>query len=368
MNESLERMLVRLRKDEGNVIANGVEETVRQGVVLPILGCLGWDRDNVREVIPEYTVGGGRVDYCLRTGNRELVFLEVKRATEDLDSESHQEQLLAYAFRAGVKMAVLTNGFRWWLYLSLRPGAWQERKFLAIDIQQQEVKAVVGHLRKFLGREAVSSGSAVRDAEALHASREKERRIKETIPAAWKAILTEPDELLADLLAERVESMCGHKPRAQSVSTFLSSFEERQTATPKEYPSPERKRRPAKSVGAGHGLYTKTRVAAYSLWGETHRVANWKDLLLNVCKDAHKRDPDKFQAVFQLQGRKQRYFSRDPRDLRIIHGAPKKIPGTDIYVLTQLSANGIVNRCRRVLKHLGYSGDQLEVHIRTPGG
>jgi len=82
----------------------------------------------------------------------------VKRINEDL--EKHQEQLLEYAFRHGVKIAVLTNGLVWWLYLPLFQGSWEQRKFIALDIQQQELTTVAEHFVAFLGRAAVASGEA----------------------------------------------------------------------------------------------------------------------------------------------------------------------------------------------------------------
>ena len=78
MSDSLEQLLERLR-EEPALLTSG-EEATRQGAVLPLLGRLGWDRDNIREVVPEYTVGNGRVDYCLRIGEQVSVFVEVKRA------------------------------------------------------------------------------------------------------------------------------------------------------------------------------------------------------------------------------------------------------------------------------------------------
>jgi len=49
--------------------------------------------------------------------NENKIFLEVKRAGEDLNNEKHEDQLLEYSFRQGVELAVLTNGMTWWLYL-----------------------------------------------------------------------------------------------------------------------------------------------------------------------------------------------------------------------------------------------------------
>ena len=73
---------------------------------------------DVSEVVPEHTVGNRRVDYALRPGSPNAVFIEVKRRGENLDR--HQQQLLEYCFQEGVKLAALTNGLTWWLYLPLQ--------------------------------------------------------------------------------------------------------------------------------------------------------------------------------------------------------------------------------------------------------
>ena len=100
MSDSLEDFLQRLRRQQNPSLDN--EEATRQGIILPVLGRLGWDRDNVREVFPEFQVENGRVDYCLKIGEKKGAFIEVKRPSENL--ESHQEQLLEYAFRDGVEL------------------------------------------------------------------------------------------------------------------------------------------------------------------------------------------------------------------------------------------------------------------------
>lgn len=63
---------------------------------MPILSYLGWNTYNLREVIPEFKVGNGRVDYCLNIGEKKAVFIEIKRLVEDLDK--HEKQLLDYSF------------------------------------------------------------------------------------------------------------------------------------------------------------------------------------------------------------------------------------------------------------------------------
>ena len=93
------------------------EADISLGVILRILDALNWSTYNPREVSPEYSVENRWVDYALLIGNTPQVFIEVKKGGEPL--EKHQEQLLDYAFRQGVKVAILTNGVTWWFYLPL---------------------------------------------------------------------------------------------------------------------------------------------------------------------------------------------------------------------------------------------------------
>jgi hypothetical protein len=162
------------------------------------------------------------VDYCLKTGERNSVYLEIKRMSEDLSR--HESQLLKYAFEDGIEIAVLTNGLLWWLYLPLERGSWQERKFFTIDIRQQEPATAVGHFCDFLSREAVANGSALSNARKVQASRVKKQIILQTMPKAWEQMLQEPDDFLMELLADRIESMCGYRPEMDIIEEFILDF------------------------------------------------------------------------------------------------------------------------------------------------
>ena len=111
------------------------ESATKQAVVLRLLSVAGWDTFDISQIVPEYTVGNRRVDYALRPGTPNAVFIEVKRPSENL--ERHQQQLLEYCFQEGVNLAVLTNGRTWWLYLPLQAGSWEQRRFLSIDLEVQ---------------------------------------------------------------------------------------------------------------------------------------------------------------------------------------------------------------------------------------
>ena len=196
------------------------ESATKQGVVLNLLSLAGWDTFDVSQVVPEYRVGTRRVDYALGPGSPNAVFIEVKRPSEKL--ERHQQQLLEYCFQEGVKLAVLTNGRTWWLYLPLQAGSWEQRRFLTIDLEVQEPSVVERRFLEYLSRERVGSGQAVGDAEDLVESQQRAEIIGKTIAAAWTQIVETPDELLVDLISETTELICGFKPEPELVKQFLA--------------------------------------------------------------------------------------------------------------------------------------------------
>ena len=217
MVNSLEQILSKLAADQ--ILSNSLEEAIKQGVILPILFQLGWDCFNIQEVVPEFSVGPGRVDYCLQIRNKEAVFIEAKRTLEDL--ENHEKQLLEYSFEYGVDIAILTNGMLWWFYLPLVEGNWRQRKFFTIDIQQQDPHTASLHFNEFLSKNAVMSGSAIKKAKEVRESRERAKQINITIPKAWDQLLGEPDEFLVELLSDKVESICGYKPEINNIADFI---------------------------------------------------------------------------------------------------------------------------------------------------
>jgi len=205
MNERLLKLVQDFKKDRRLLTFD--EAATKQAVVLRFLQALGWDPFNIDEVYPEYSVGSRRIDYALRHNGKNKVFIEVKEVNEDL--EEHQEQLLNYSFHEGVKLAILTNGISWWFYLPLREGNWERRKFYTIGIYDQESEDIVRKFEQFLSKENVVSDMAIKNAEDLYKSRQKQQLMKETLPKAWGKIITEPDENLVELLADTTERLFG---------------------------------------------------------------------------------------------------------------------------------------------------------------
>ena len=329
------------------------EAAAKQGIILPVLSSLGWDVFNTAEVVPEYKVGDARVDFCLRLGSRSVVFVEAKGLLENLDG--HEEQLLKYAYREAAQIALLTNGVSWWFYLPTLEVPWPERKFFAVDIKVLEPKTAAEHFRAFLHKEALGSGQAVAHAREVHASREKQRVIRDALPKAWADALREPDRQLVEVLQRRVEGMCGHRPEESEAVNFFRQLEARtpSASEPVTYrrsqlpPLPQAGRQSRRDETGK----LRTKPTSYSLRGRKIEVRSWKELLVSLCGVLYQEDRRRFESLLSRRGRIRPEFSRDKSEII----SPYLVPGSDIYVETNLSANDIVRRCHELMEAFGYS-------------
>lgn len=351
-------------------VASFDEAGVKQAIILRLLVALGWDQYNVNEVMPEYGVSGGKVDYVLRLAGENKVFVEVKRAGEQLGL--HQEQLLNYSFKHGVKLAVLTNGITWWFYLPLREGNWEQRKFYGADIKEHGVLEIASRFVDLLSRNEVLSGAAFKNAENLLDSLQRERVIQVTLPKAWRRLVSDPDSLLVDLLEETVEKICGLKPEPASIRRFLAEGAALLPASIENVPTVRKVKptRPSAGQDSKDSSLNQTlsipadrfrgkSIVGFTFDGKPFEVTKWKDLLITLSEEVHRRHVTEFDKVRELRGTTRKYFSRDKRELH----APKRVGNSGYYCGTQLSAEQIVRLCYRLLFLFSYSQQDLTVQI-----
>ena len=213
---NLETLIARLAAID---FSQGSEQATREMAVNPVIGALGWDTFNPDEVVREYSVLGGRVDYCLRGQMRNLVLIEVKRAGTDLSE--HQEQLLRYAFDEGVPLAALTDGLVWWLYLPMAGGSWEQRRFFRTNLREQGSADATSAIHRFLNRDGLISGEALEEAKREFEGQERDRLVRVALQEAWRQVLGDPQGLLRDLLAETVNEISGHVPDRETITEFL---------------------------------------------------------------------------------------------------------------------------------------------------
>lgn len=337
------------------------EAATKQAVILRILQILGWDHFNIDEVHPEYSVGGRNVDYALRHNNYNKVFIEVKKIGEEL--EKHQEQILNYSFQEGVKLAILTNGITWWFYLPLHEGSWEQRRFYTIEIYDQKAEEIVQKFIDLLSKGNVISGSSIKNAENVYKSKQKQYLIKETLPKAWKKLVTEPDEMFVELIAETTEKLCGYKPEHVAVESFLVSYipkMEFQISTVRGKEKQHKRIKVAKKLIVQKESYIGKSISAFTFKGKKYEIRKWKNLLIQICAIMAAIHRDKFEQVLNLVGRRRPFFTKSQNELR----APERIEGTDIYVETNLNANSIVKLLIDVISLFGYTKEDLLIEIK----
>lgn len=195
------------------------EASVSQGIVLRLLQALAWSIYDPQVVCPEYKLQGRRVDYALcHPTSKPIAFIEVKQIGQ---SEGAEKQLFEYAFHVGIPLAILTDGQEWNFFLPAEQGSYDERRVYKLDIMQRDLSECAARLTRYLHYDAVASGEAIKAAREDYRNVSRERQIETTLPEAWARLISEEDDSLLELIADRVALLCGFKPDLKTVAYFL---------------------------------------------------------------------------------------------------------------------------------------------------
>jgi len=137
------------------------------------------------------------------------------------DLNNHEEQLVTYCAKCGVKLAILTNGISWWFYLPLQEGDWSERKFYSIDLLEQQKNEIEIKFNELLNKNNVLNGTALINAKEQLNKQIRNRKISKGLPEVWNSLIENSDPLLIELLIENTESKTGYKPSEENVNKFI---------------------------------------------------------------------------------------------------------------------------------------------------
>ncbi len=358
------------------------EQDTRERAVNPVIGVLGWNVYDPNEVDREYSVRGGRVDYCLRVQERNFVLIEVKRAGTDLSE--HQEQLLRYAFDEGVPLAALTDGLVWWLYLPTAGTTWEQRLFFRVNFREQRPAEAAVALFRFLNRNGVVSGEAQNEAKREFESQERDRRVQAALQDAWQRVLRDPESLVREELADAVEDISGHRPSHGTVADFLheisgSTKTDNRSLTTSSTDSLQepglnkesRVRSSNQRVGikklAQSGRTKSRSIPPVAFWldGKRHElhVLNWRQMLIQLCEHLARETGHVFvERASNIRGRRRPHFTSSPAELR----EPVHIPETRLYVEGNVSAKGAEQIARRTLREVRGSDDGFRIERAEP--
>jgi len=360
MKEYLIKAVNEIRDDTSLFVLD--EASIKSAIILRLLSLLGWNPFDVNQVKPEYTVESKRVDFSLRINGMNKAFIEVKRPNEPL--EPHQEQLLGYSFKEGVKIAILTNGITWWFYLPLNEGSWEQRRFFTIDFMEQQPESIADRFMALLSKDNITSGNAVKNAEDLYQSRQRRAALRDALPKAWHKLISDPDDLLVDLLIETAEKLSGFRPEVEDIEKFLYGIAhptapEVRPPRPSVPTSPSLIPKPSMPVPSGDG-YVNKQIVAFTLLGKGHRPRNWKELIVTVAEEMYRRHPAEFDRALGLRGSKMAYVSLSANEL----SQPSRVSDSKYFVETKLNTNSIVRRCHELLSLFGYRDNDLTVEAR----
>ncbi len=293
------------------------EASVSQGIVLRLLSALGWPTWDTEIVCPEYGLEGRRVDFALcDPPAKPKMFIEVKQVGQ---SDGAERQLFEYAFHRGVPSAILTDGREWHFFLPAEAGDYRERRVYKLDLIERENEECVRRLERYLKYKAVKSGEALSAARQDYRDITREREIRDVLPQAWQKIVEEEDELLIELLAERVESLCGYKPDPDTVAHFLTtSVALRDTFSPSQMPPPKNFTHPvfkpmrpiAQPSGGVSGV-------GFMFKDQFTSCRNARDVLVSVIELLSNKDQRFINRFASLpkHGRTRRYVARERSDL-----------------------------------------------------
>ncbi|WP_206813129.1 hypothetical protein [Paradesulfitobacterium ferrireducens] len=113
-----------------------------------------------------------------------------------------------------------------------------------------------------------------------------------------------------------------------------------------------------------YDVYTHKRPAGFELFGQRYDAKEWKDVFVQTCEVLASKDLSLFRSFVEdktMQGRKVPYFCIDTKVIR----APRKIKGTDVHVMTNMSANQIRNVIERMLRKYNIRISDYKIYLKA---
>ena len=202
--------------------------SVAQGVVLRLLNAVGWDVFDLSQVMPGHRSGNVEIGYALmapRSGSgaspSPLILVEVRSPGESLEAARTVNRLLGCCAREGAPLGILTDGLRWRLFLHTAGEEQRGGSFCDIDLGGNP-EAAAEEVSRYLARDRVASGQAVRSAERLLRDRNRDELSRQAIMEGWRQVVAGMDDGLLSLVATAAEQRTGLRPDNRLVRRVLS--------------------------------------------------------------------------------------------------------------------------------------------------
>ncbi len=324
--------------------------SVAQGVVLRLLNAAGWDVFDLSQVMPGYRSGNTEIGYALLTPQSRpgespspRVLIEVRSPGESLEAARTVNRLLTCCASEGVPLGALTDGLRWRLFLHTSGENLRDGSFCELDLGGNPESAAE-EVSRYLTRERVASGQAVRSAERLLRDRNRDESSRQAIMEGWRQVVSGMDDGLLSLVATAAELRTGIRPDNSLVRRVLSDSRAELLAS-------------GTGSVAGSISHSRTRPAAFTLGTETRNVSSWGGLLVEVCLMMRDFHPGEFGRIVEIRGRTNPYFSRVAEELQM----PRPIGDTGVFASCQGSGALLAARARRVVGVFGHPPESLVI-------
>ena len=311
------------------------EDQVSKGVVLRLLQTLGWNIFDPAQVSSEFPIANRKVDYALRHHPfGPVVLVEVKGVGKA--TGAGEDQLFDYCSKQGVPLAVLTDGATWSFYFPAGMGTYEQRRFAVAEIANEE--HCVRLLRRYLGFEAVTSGSFRSDAQRDYDAHRQQIVAGEQFEAVFVSLVTEAAPALVDLFRDEVERRAQIRPSDAHVRAFLRSRTAASAPEPR-FSGDQRKGPPGKLAPGRSGPEPPTRrpepgTASFTWFGETVICRNDTEVFVGVMTALGKRDPGAYQRIApELAGRTRGVLARErshlypPGSSNAVRKSAEPLPG-----------------------------------------
>jgi hypothetical protein len=136
LTDEVSKVAARVRKATKGKIN---EQNTKASMIEPVLRALGWDTEDVDEVVREFRhrPKDPPVDYGLLVNREPKLFVEAKAFGENLGDQRWANQIMGYASVAGVEWIVLTNGDEYRIYNALAKVHVEKKLFRECRLSQE---------------------------------------------------------------------------------------------------------------------------------------------------------------------------------------------------------------------------------------
>ncbi len=175
-------------------------------------------------------------------------------------------------------------------------------------------------LNRYLHYDAIVSGAAIEAAREDYRNVSRDRQMKSTLPKAWTRLLEEEDELLIELVADRVESLCGYKPDPDTVARFLKenvTLKSTLPVTPQQFLHAPTPPLAAISKPPRVGSSQMPSSIGFMLDGRHYSARSAREVLEGIFETLTERDASFLErfAALPKHGRTRRYLAKKPDEL-----------------------------------------------------